>query len=515
LQSFGLNLTTFVNIPILFSPIEINNTDLGLYYPIYEITYCQAGTTPSDITQTGGPGCQSSINMDYANYMMGGFLSLLKYIPSSGYTYDWKTRYTVAFPYVIPLFTHTSVEFEGQQLPNVISPLGLNATLYMPVLIFCNRQVTILGTALIGYDPYYNTPLVTFIPNGTVTGYFAGIPLYATNTYYGFGGVAWVTGPGAGCNNITVSAPVSPLSPYAQVYYLSASGTLTVDGRITQPYSISLFIWDPTSQTGYLVNITNLVFYEQLNAQCMSLESANINVKTYNLAPIGGIQVEPYTYVDIEYAQNGYIIFYRDLYYNGQPNVVQIYVLDLNTGQIYTFTQNIPIVSFDTISIPSVHGQMGSILSLQSGIYVYQFKPELFFGSLSTPSSIPVNYTFSYSFASVPVTIYYNASVPASNVLVVVNITNPKILSAIATPSAKDVRVFLSNKYGSDYYQYNGLTYAILKYVPGQILSLLILMPTINPGNNTIYIYMGYPFAQSVAVPANQLLSMYPLAQNG
>jgi len=512
LQSFGLSLTTYANIPILFSPIEVNDTLLGLYEPTYEITTCQAGATPSDITPTGGPQCTSQIYPNQANTMMGGFLSLLKYIPSSGYTANWRTQDTVAFPYVIPLLTHTSVEFEGQQLPGVISPLGLNATLYMPVLIFGNNQVTILGTSLIGYDPYYNTPLVTFIQNGTVTGSFAGVPTYG-GTYYGFGGVAWVTGPGAGCNNISISTPVQPLSPYAQVYYLSASGTLSTNNQITQPYTISLFIWDPANSVGYLVNISDLTFYEQPNTQCMSLNSANINVKTYNLAPIGGVQYEPYTYVDTEFAQNGYIIFYRDLYYNGQPNVVQIYVLDLNTGQIYTFTQNIPILSYNTLSIPSIEGQTGSILSLQSGYNLYQFKPEIFFGSLSSQASLPVNYAFSYSFAEVPITIYYNASTSASNVLVQVNITNPQILSAIATPSAKDVRVFTTNTYGSNYYQYPGLTYAIQSYIPGQLLSLLILMPTINPGNNTIYIYMGYPFAQSVAVPANQLLSLYPLAQ--
>jgi hypothetical protein len=514
LQSFGLNLTTYYNIPILFLPIMVNDSQLGLYVPIYEKTYCEAGAKPTDITIYGGPQCRSIVYQDKSNTMMGGFLSLLKYIPSSGYTYDWKEKSNVAFPYVIPLFTHISAQFVGQQIPGSISPLGLNATFYMPILVFGDGKVVLMGTALIGYNPYYNTPMVTFIQNGTITGYFSDIPSYS-NTYYGFGGVAWVTGPGAGCNNITISAPVKPLSPYTHVYYLTASATMSPDSTLTKPYSISLFIWDPANLVGYLVNITNIEISARLNTQCMSLDSAKINVKTYDLSAIGGIKYEPYTYVDIEFAQNGYIVFYRDLYYDGQPNVVQIFVLDLNSGKIYTFTREIPILSYDIFSIPSVHGQMGSIMSVKSGYYLYQIKPELFYGSLSIGASLPINYTFSYSFAKVPVNIYYNGSVPANNVLIQINITDPKILSAISTPTAKDIRVFTSDQYGSDYYQYNGLTYAILSYKPGQLLSLLILMPTISPGNNTVYIYMGYPYARAVYVPANLLLSTYPLLKNG
>ncbi|MGC9133271.1 MAG: hypothetical protein ACP5GJ_02625 [Nanopusillaceae archaeon] len=443
------------------------------------------------------------------NSNLSATFSPLFFIPPGSTTWTDKMVY---IPYVIPLFESLSA------LPPstvYVYPNGTYKALYngikpykidMPVMIVADGKIIILSTAITGVDP--------------LTGYFI-------RQQYPGQQIGWFAGPGVQCSYVSISNPdVKQLSPYSEVFYISDTGYVSATGiEDSIVVNEKIFVVDPYNQVAYLFNITlNMTPQQQTNnpAACsLNVQQSGtiVSVTKYNLQGIISLQNMNKIYIDNEYATKGKILFYSmDTLGN-----VTVYELDLNTGSIKTYTIQVPSIygAIVRYSNPIVHGTAGQLLTYVSQIndtyYMNTVIPAYIQGNIPLLNStqMPTNYTFAYSYAEFPITIYYNGSKSASNVVVILNITDPQILSAIGTPTAQDIRVFINNTYGTDYYAYQGLTYSILQYKPGKLLSIAILLPYINPGNNTIYMYMGYPYAQSVMVPANTLLNQYPVLNYG
>ena len=431
--------------------------------------------------------------------------SPLFFVPQNSNTWTDKIVYA---PYVIPLFESlgalppsTVYVYPNGTYKATYNGKSANA-IYMPVMIVANGKIILLSTAITGVDP--------------MTGYFI-------NQEYPGQQIGWFAGPGVQCSvAVFNNSLVQQLSPYSEVFYLSSTGYIPATPPIIPE---KIFVVDPYNQVAYLfdivLNVTSPSSTITGPAACtlnVQQVGTNISVTKYNLQGIISLQDMNNLYVDTEYADQGIILFYK---MDSLGNVV-VYSLNLNTGQITKYTQQVPI--YGTIvkySPPILHGTSGQLLSyvsvLNGTYYVTTVRPVFIQGSIPVLNStqVPNNYTFAYSYAIVPITIYYNGSQSTSNVVVILNITNPQILSAIATPTAQDIRIFMNNTYETDYYAYPGLKYSILQYTPGSLLSVAVLLPYINPGNNTIYMYMGYPYAQNVMVPANSLLNQYPVLKNG
>ncbi|MGC9133497.1 MAG: hypothetical protein ACP5GJ_03815 [Nanopusillaceae archaeon] len=444
------------------------------------------------------------------NYVLNPTFSPLFFVPQNSNTWTNDIVYT---PYVIPLY-----EVYGALPPSTVyvyqngtykatyngnTPYEIN----MPVMIVANGKIILLSTAITGVDP--------------MTGYFL-------SQEYPGQQIGWFAGPGVQCSVAEFNnSQVQQLSPYSEVFYLSSTGYITSNSGSGISYTVpeQIFVVDPYNQVAYLFNIVLNVTSPSSTitgpAACeinVQKTGTSISVTKYNLQGVISLQNMNNVYIDTEYANQGMILFYE----MNNLGTVTVYELNLNTGQITTYTQQIPISgTIVQYAYPALEGATGQLLSyvsvLNGTYYITTLRPTFIQGSIPTLNStqLPNNYTFAYSYGVLPITIYYNGSQSTSNVVVILNITSPQILSAIATPTAQDIRIFMNNTYGTDYYAYPGLEYSILQYTPGSLLSVVVLLPYINPGNNTIYMYMGYPYAQSVMVPANSLLNQYSVLKNG
>lgn len=126
-------------------------------------------------------------------------------------------------------------------------------------------------------------------------------------------------------------------------------------------------------------------------------------------------------------------------------------------------------------------------------------------------------YTVEYDYAVTPIDITYIKQDPdepdeLSNILIKLEITDPDILSSIATADARDIRFFEDNSRAGDYWKDVGLTYGIEEYIPGHKLVVYVLIPHLYANTTkTIYMYTGFPYAEPVAQSVDSLLARYPV----
>jgi len=127
----------------------------------------------------------------------------------------------------------------------------------------------------------------------------------------------------------------------------------------------------------------------------------------------------------------------------------------------------------------------------------------------------PTKFTLSisYDYYITPISVTYTKADPSepdtlNNVLIPIEITD---MSIIATQDARDVRFFTTNDYGGDYWQNNGLTYAV-KEIDSNHAVFYVLVPQITADNPiTIYMYSGFKYAKPVATEYYSLINQYPI----
>jgi len=441
------------------------------------------------------------------NKIVHGIHSVLYYIKDMNVV--WKAN-IITSPYVIPLFY---TMFTNDQ--DIILGSGASRSIYMPVMFVDNGKVVILDTIIIGYDPAL---------------YFATVSPF----------IYWVTGEAVGANRYIFNVPSVRISPYAKVYYLTTSLNeyyLTNVGE-----NISLLILDPYTAKLQIIEIMGVKLVDNPNKFTRkTVNISSVRVRVYNISSIGTFTDLDNLYVDPTYVNIGYLMLYKNNDYKGDILTNEIYVLDLNTGNItkYVYKDSfefkyhafIPTdVNVNTyVKILSSNGIQGMgypqlVIGEFAKFYVsgfnatyvnyYRYKPVF---DIRANVSLNARLTQAYTLTILPINITYypdGGETIVNNVVIRINITDPVILSSIGTIDARDIRVFTSNTYGQDYYKENGLIYAIEDYRRGKYLTLLILVPQLSSNTvTTLYIYMGYPYAKYVAVDPNWLKVNYPVLE--
>lgn len=188
-----------------------------------------------------------------------------------------------------------------------------------------------------------------------------------------------------------------------------------------------------------------------------------------------------------------------------------------------------PIGLYPTTNVippTQMHTGIGSpVLSFSQSDYngqtvsVIQYSHFMMVPTVNVTIPLPRMFTYNitYNYYITPITITYQKVDPSqpdtiSNVLVLINITSPSVLAGITTNDGRDIRIFLDNTRGGEYWRDTGLTYGIYDYVPGKYITLVVLLPSITANQPvTIYLYSGFQYAKPVAKDAKALMAQYVL----
>lgn len=460
-----------------------------------------------------------------------------------GTSYSFVVLTGLPYSYVYPPYFATPIKYVDSSGNQVVDYVGQK----IPILYLQSPLSTVSYRHL-------DLVVINLYYNGTFDLHNIGIFFYNTNdttagsnnltAIYDIPGVS----PNYKCSKIRYGILPSKLDPYSTKAYLltdkvemiswvdTAAGVVRY--ALKSPVVIALYDQKNRLYVELTINNITMSVKDVLDATSIchyNIDSASFNVsKVYDLSSImPNDNAAMITMFDTFSPRAKYYgdIFFRLGYYDSvagfNPTKVVVFRKTSSGFERYVIEGKISPISatYKSGVVPEsmIHTWYGSpiLASVQTSssrsstnvIYEY-FIPVPVQNITALPKSF--NYTITYTYTVTPISITYlqrpGDPNTLNNVLALINITDPNILSKIATPDARDIRFFEDNTRGAEYWRDSGLTYGILEYIPGQRLVVLVLLPSIYANTTkVIYMYSGFPYASPVAQSADNLLATYPV----